>query len=1010
MIKIQLLDYKYDNFSNNLVNFNNVTSQSTWVIDNLGKASITTGGSSTRYLTPATGNLTKGLQYEASVTISGYSGTGGDIGFSSAGSETGTSMGNGNNLKRTSDGTSTYAFTAGASEGLKILAQSTAGGTVTASVTQRGGINWNESVVGDLDVGDSDDFPLAMSFSVADARNLNTRTGTYSKTFKIPATKNNNKILKSSYNEGYYLETNTISNQKQCRIEVDNNLSIVGILQVTAIGKSTEPLYYSCVFYGNNVDWASSLNNKLLKDLSVNSVEDGSGWDNLNGRTGDTGVSLQANRDSIMATWEVDNAVYQTPFGGTQVASTNPIVYPIVGYGENNEGGADGRLQLLKTKYDAVGGLSTQIGYDGWDSESPSEAYPTPTPSMDWRPAIFIYDIVKQLFTQEGYSIVSNFINSDLFKGITMLLPNFRYNNVSQRITENSIYCSFQSGTGETGYVGDYSVLTASTSATQDVWEELSVRWDAQGNFITQEQSLTYSDVYGEFSIAEYGFYNINMTGIGGWLQSVCEGDSTRNEVDYIRIKCEVLTAGETKWKNIGNAYGLPEDNNRYYYSCSAFSPFGFDFESLNIENQWLNKNDKVRFRTQYRMGHADSGPKTIGWDVYLYGGTGVTAAPTAGQSGCNGAISIEFQGENVEYGQTFDLKNVIDSESTQLGFLRGIIHAFNLQFTTDTVSKIIYIEPFNDFFKNQNEAVDWTYKVDTSKSQEDKWVQSELKRELIFKYKTDSNDKVVEHRGNTYWSGILDEYPYREFLSSEFEVGQSIFENPFFAGSYNSRDGQTYAGSASTLQTPIRANLWGLCDTGAVPTQGSGCRPPKGYNFTPRLVNYIKNHYLANPTTPVRFAAGVQVWGSNDLMAMIPGYVSTYVTPILAYANSIDAFTFSGNPRQPLSYASVNQGTYNFTNNSIGSPTAFKGLYQTYYQSMIEQIKANPRIKTVYVNLKLTDIMNLDLRKLIYIEGYYYRINRIIDYKPNNNEITKVELVLWEDKGYSPIDTSFNS
>jgi hypothetical protein len=393
-----------------------------------------------------------------------------------------------------------------------------------------------------------------------------------------------------------------------------------------------------------------------------------------------------------------------------------------------------------------------------------------------------------------------------------------------------------------------------------------------------------------------------------------------------------------------------------------------------------------------------------------LYGGTGVTAAPTAGQSGCNGAISIEFQGENVEYGQTFDLKNVIDSESTQLGFLRGIIHAFNLQFTTDTVSKIIYIEPFNDFFKNQNEAVDWTYKVDTSKSQEDKWVQSELKRELIFKYKTDSNDKVVEHRGNTYWSGILDEYPYREFLSSEFEVGQSIFENPFFAGSYNSRDGQTYAGSASTLQTPIRANLWGLCDTGAVPTQGSGCRPPKGYNFTPRLVNYIKNDYLANPITPVRFAAGVQVWGSNDLMAMIPGYVSTYVTPILAYANSIDAFTFSGIPRQPLSYASVNQGTYNFTNNSIGSPTAFKGLYQTYYQSMIEQIKANPRIKTVYVNLKLTDIMNLDLRKLIYIEGYYYRINRIIDYKPNNNEITKVELVLWEDKGYSPIDTSFNS
>ena len=1008
MINIEILDYKYDNYSNNQVSFSLPTTIQTWDILNDSSASIVTGGSSPRLLTPVTGILADGIEYQISITISDKTGAG-DIGFSTLGGA-GTANGIPITMRRATDGTTTGSFIATGTQTARIFADNDAAGTISASITRTGGINWNESVAGSLDVGNSEDFPLSMNFSIADARNLNARTGTYSKTFKIPATKNNNKIFKYAYNEGYNLRTNTISNQKQCRIRVDDNLTIVGLLQVTAIGKATEPLYYSCIFYGNNVGWASSLDNKLLKDLSVNSVEDGSGWDNINGRTGDTGIGLQANRDSIMATWDVDDAVYQTPYGGSQAASTHPIVYPIVGYGENNEGGADGRLQLLKTRYDAGGGSYTQIGYSGWDSASTQLAYPTPIPSMDWRPAIFIYDIIKQLFKQENYTIISNFIETDLFKGITMLLPNFKYNNVSERIAENSIYCSFQSGGSETGYVGDYSVLSSLTSATQDVWESSNVTWDAQGNFITQEQSLTYSDVYGEFSIAEYGFYNINMTGIGGWLQSVCEGTSTRNEVDYIRIQCEVLTAGETKWKNIGNAYGLPTDNSRYYSSCAAFSPFGFDFESLGIENQWLNKNDKVRFKTQYRMGHANSGDKTIGWDVYLYGGTGVTAAPTAGTSGCNGAISIEFQGENVEYGQTFDLKNVIDSESTQLGFLQGIIHAFNLQFTTDITSRVVYIEPFNEFFKNQNEAIDWTYKVDESKSQEDKWVQSELKREIIFKYKADSNDKVVEYRGNTYWSGILDEYPYREFLSSEFEVGQSIFENPFFAGCYNSRDGQTYAGSASTLQTPIRANLWGLCDTGAVPTQGSGCRPPKGYNFTPRLVNYIKNDYLANPVTPVRFAAGVQVWGSNDLMAMIPGYVSAYVTPILAYANSIDAFTFSGIPRQPLSYASVNQGTYNFTNNSIGSPTAFKGLYQTYYQSMIEQIKANPRIKTVYVNLKLTDIMNLDLRKLIYIEGYYYRINRIIDYKPNNNEITKVELVLWEDKGYSPIDTSFNS
>ena len=380
--------------------------------------------------------------------------------------------------------------------------------------------------------------------------------------------------------------------------------------------------------------------------------------------------------------------------------------------------------------------------------------------------------------------------------------------------------------------------------------------------------------------------------------------------------------------------------------------------------------------------------------------------------------MSIVQSGETVEYGQTFDLKNVIDSESTQLGFIQGIIHAFNLQFTTDITSRTVYIEPFNDFYKEQKDAVDWTNKIDLSKMQEDKWVQSDLKREMIFKYKTDSNDKVVEHRGNTYWNGILDEFPYREFLSNEFEAGKVIFENPFFAGSYNSRDGQTYSGSASTNVTPYRANLWGLCDTGAVPTGGSACRPPKGYSFVPRLVNHIKMDCDASPAYPIRNAAGTQVWapsggiGDIDVIAIIPGYTSapTVITPILVRACSVDGYTDHDNPRQPLTYASVNQASFECSSNSFGASLPYKGLYQTYYQNMIEQIKSNPRIKTVYVNLKLSDINKLDLRKLVYIDGNYYRINNIIDYRPNNNEVTKVELVLWEDKGNISVDTSWNS
>ena len=161
-----------------------------------------------------------------------------------------------------------------------------------------------------------------------------------------------------------------------------------------------------------------------------------------------------------------------------------------------------------------------------------------------------------------------------------------------------------------------------------------------------------------------------------------------------------------------------------------------------------------------------------------------------------------------------------------------------------------------------------------------------------------------------------------------------------------------------------------------------------------------------------VLFAAATQVWADTDIISIIPGwtYDPSIVTPILARACSVDGYTDSVYPRQPLTYASVNQGSFNWSANSIGAEVPYRGLYQTYYQKMIEQVISNPRIRIAHLNLKLSDINNLDLRKLVYIDGYYYRINRIIDYRPNNNEVTKVEFVLWVDKGYIAADTSFNS
>ena len=403
MIKLELLDYKYDDVSNNQINFNLATVASTdWNIVEDTVVEITTLTTGSVYIYPVTGTLTDGVDYKLTLVLSNKTGAG-DMGFStnwSALRPIGITLG----MRGAVDGTYEETFTAAGSQGAYIFADADAKGKIYARITRVGGINWNQSVAGNLDVGNSNDFPLALSFSVGEARDLQARTGTYSITFKIPATKNNNKVLKGIYNEGYYVKNNTVTNQKPCRITVEDSLSLVGKLQVTGLGKSTDPLYYSCVFYGNNVDWAAGIGNKLLKNLSTLNGADGSGWDDLKGTN--TGINRQVNYSSIVDLWDIDNATTRTTFAGVSSANTSPICYPQAGYGELNPGGATA-MQLLKTAYeqDPAQGFNS-IGYYGFGFTG--FEYPTPDPCVDFRPGIFIYDIIKQLFSQQGYSVSSN--------------------------------------------------------------------------------------------------------------------------------------------------------------------------------------------------------------------------------------------------------------------------------------------------------------------------------------------------------------------------------------------------------------------------------------------------------------------------------------------------------------------------------------------------------------------------------------------------------------------------
>jgi len=866
-------------------------------------------------------------------------------------------------------------------------------------VYEGGVIDWDASVLGQLDVTSHSDFPMALTFTIADIRNITARKGSFSKTFKIPATKNNNQIYKSVYLANSYT-TNNITSKKNCRIMFNNLYSLSGLLQLSAVGSFENPEYYSCVFFGDNMSWATALGEKLLKDLGT----DGDGWTSINGKT-NSGVNLQINKESISGTWDNDDAEYKTR--STTTASETAMVYPVTSYGDFNSSGEDFTLQLLDSFYtyrrDFTGSPvgANKTGYFGFNDNNAT--YGTPEPVVDWRPCIWVYDIIKQIFIEAGYRIESNFIESETFKKLLFALPNFKYNNADYRFDLYSLNIRYNLNQTSTSsrLVNLSSLGTTMNGGTYVTVYNQKIDLSSPSGFNKElDGSSAFNLSTDAFTVAEYGKYNINLSNYCIHFSNFSNSNSgsypnLQIEIRYVRMNVRVKTAGQSVFTTIGYAEGAVD----HAINCStgnSGSSVNLTMELENLElSHYFNKNDQVQvwLEIQAKSTVNSFSTGTITGNYELFAEKNISSGHTH-----DGRYGFSIDPVNAAYGQTFNLKDVINKEYKQLDFVKGVAHAFNLQFTTNESNKSVNIEPFDSFYKPLAESLDWTYLLDRSQEKTDKWVEQSLTTDIIFKYKTDSNDKKVEQRGNDYFKEILDEYPYFETLSDKFEKGTTIYENPFFAGTFNAKDLDSVI-----LETdpPYIGCLWGDKEDGTNTSPNDWERPVQGNNFQPRLLYWKRYSPNGYDLTPKR--ASIQNWVGNT-QSLIANSNQPITTAVLSKIYPQATTVNRDDSASPiLTYGNVWVRDYTETTTALGTYTEYaigKGLFDTYYRGMIEMIKYNPRIRLVYVNLKIKEIANLDMTRLIYIDGVYWRINKIIDFMPHQNKTTKVELIEWVELG----------
>ena len=1034
-VKIEVLDYTFGQVRGNEMLANSEFSTSTdwtsvpasaWTISG-GKASHGTNVNAVDYLQYSNITFEQGKTYQIKMPIAGV--TMGSIILANhlAGGA------NGFNNSQTGSNFITYQWVQGSSntDKLSIACINNWDGEIDyIHVSEMSGIDWKNSIVGSLDVTDHTDFPLALTFQISDIRDITATTGDYSKTFKIPATKNNNNIFQHIYDPkttdlpNYNDDLEYILTQKKsatrempCRILVNDFYSLVGNLRVKGVGAHGKtPDYYDCVYFGNNLGWAKSVSDGYLKDLDWGSTYEG----------------LLYNKNKIMATWQYADCDEATN------ASAPAMVYPIVSYGDYNIGGEDNTIQLFDTRNDHHMRNNDNYGASSYAGYTDGGSFFGTLPQSDWRPAIFVKTTLEKIFQAQGYSISSDFMNQSMFKKLVWLLPNFKRNNESADALyqKNSFESTLTNGvTSTTNSITNPTTNPVGTTNSAGVPFEVQISENNIGKFFAstikksegtlhltgssrQEVDLSTSNLTisleastsldastNEITIGEYGYYTIQLTGIMSRVARAyrATGLSSKDlHETKSAINLEVKTVGQSSWNIIDNSEQTHHPTN---YANGAGvdenKPSGSGFKSqydIKVGSDgselFLNKGDKIRLTFGAQITDA-SAPDTLPFKLYHF-----FAAKSSS------LFEIRLESKVVYFGQPYDLKDVIEPQHKQIDFVKGVAHAFNLKISTDQLNKVVTIEPFNDFYKKYGEALDWTAKLDRSKQINDNFIKNNIKRNVVYKYKSDSKDAQVKHRGLAYFKGVEDEYPYIEELPSEFERGDSIFENPFFAGTYNGRDFDTQGTYSSDPH--YSGCLWEVQSSDA----SSRNSVPKGFDFQPRLLYWNKySPTLTDAQTASTKFVDVQTW-ANGTLDLIQGSTFAAANPppssssigapyylggVYPQATSIDRFSTSS---PVLSYGNVWRKNYDPATDTYGSPEAGKGLYETYYKNMFQMMLLNPRVRTAYIDLKISDIVNLDFRKLVYIDGVYWRINRVIDYFPNDNKTTKVELVQWLELG----------
>ena len=442
-------------------------------------------------------------------------------------------------------------------------------------------------------------------------------------------------------------------------------------------------------------------------------------------------------------------------------------------------------------------------------------------------------------------------------------------------------------------------------------------------------------------------------------------------------FQSEVFDQGNN-WNTSTNVYTAKFDGVHQIATNISFSIFD---PSANNKSrafwQWINVNNVRVHKVVTPFPNAKAGTVNTGYvpitlkqndkvwieGYYISTNFGEKFNTKTGQN--NTWLSII--GPATPYNGTVNLATVWDPGIKVIDFIQGLAEKFNLVIEpVKNQRNLLRIETFNDWV-DQGQIVDWTDIVDRSVKFKITHPVGEQPNKIYFS--DDIDDDFLNQYQKTTQNNIYGGYTY--LSDSDLSVGEKRIGG-FFAA------------------TPVKG----------IPVKGNN-----GKTVLPWLCKKDKDKYaeVYKFKTRLLFQQPIQIINENEAKGTIGGFSGYYylntdgagtVVPLNYYRTLLATTDSPTNFSSSSDIHYTNQGYFPFQQSQVNG-TCQDGLFNKFWAYYINELyDVDARKLTCNVKLNPADIQGIQLNDKIFIDGHYYRINKIKGANLINPESVEVELL----------------